>query len=226
MVAKHALLTRAPARAGRHAGQPRWVAPEHRLRQPAMPYARGAGTARLTRGQRWLRRSRTMLATAAVISGASLLGVLGGSGTFALWSGSTTVTGSSIGSSEAALVASPETLSTANMLPGEVRVQSFLLTNQGDVSLDVTPTVATTFTDYELRVLIVGTGTTCTAALLAGYDAVGTTPDTNPDPGQRVQVAVVAPGQMQVCTSITARSTVQPEESQTFALTLDGVQHQ
>lgn len=221
MTAKHARPTRAQARAGAYARQPT-------PRQPRDPARRQAAHGRpLTRGERVVRRARTTLAGASVIAGASILGVLGGSGTFALWANDAPVAGGSVtvagGTSE--LTVNPAALTTPDMLPNESITDSFTLTNGGTVALAVTPTVASTSSRFTLRIRIMDASTPSNGACPAPTTflpdpAVGTASD------PLIPAVTLDAGQSRlVCATVTASSALVPgDQAFPFAVTFDGVQ--
>ncbi len=166
-----------------------------------------------------------MLATSALMLGTAVVGVVGGTSTYALWNDEVPIAATSISTGGSSLQISGTLSPVTNMLPGETASQAVLVTNTGSAGLDVTPTLTTTYSDFQLRILMIGQGDDCASYDLSGYDTVGTTPDTNTNPAQQVQVAAIGPGAVrQACVMITALPTITPTESVTFQLQLDGVQ--
>lgn len=233
MSAKHARPTRAQARAGAHALQPqaRSTGPDG-LRGPARPYSRGVAATRSLRGRRAVRRARTLLATSSLVAGAAVVGVVGGTGTFALWEDSAQIAGSSVTSGTSGLEVTPTPLTASGMLPGDVAQFSFEIENTGDVRLDVRPTIEPLAepSHFELRVLVTDRDENCTDPSAQdyfdlaemGYAPIGTTFDPEaPVPYDEV----IRPGEtLQVCAQITALPTVLPLDSVDYTLDLDGEQ--
>lgn len=212
MSAKHAL----PARARAHGRGSQPHRPERGV-APARPYRRGAAPARPGRGRRLLARAKTILAASALLAAASIVGVVGGTSTYALWSSSAPLPGTTVSAGDAALRIDGTLLPATNMLPGEVSSQALAITNSGSIRLQVDPTIDAVSTAFELRVLIIGTGTACPD--LAQYPAVGTTVNA------AIPTAVIDAGEtLQLCTTITATASALPGDTATFRLALTGTQ--
>jgi len=206
MPARHARPSRAAARAGLHAPQ----------RQPP------SSGARRRRRARALRRLRLMLATSAAVAGTVTLGVVGGSGTFALWSASQRLGAGAVTSGSSGLVITGDPIAAVNALPGETLrpAEPLTVTNTGDVDLAITSaTVAVAHPDeVELRIFVTGLGADCAAIDLARYPALGTTPVALPE------FIVPAGDSMTLCTELTVLPGAVPGSTTTFDLVLDGIQ--
>lgn len=186
--------------------------------RPARPYARGRAATKPSRGARALRLARNLLATSALILGAGVIGVVGGTSTLALWSDSATVPGSSVSSGTAGLIITGTPVAMTDALPGDTLMQPFTVSNTGDVALDITAKLAATSTGFAMRIDL-DDSTTCPASLSGAAlttSAISTSP-----------IAQLPPGSSRMlCAEITALPAVTPGQTITFDLLLTGTQHQ
>jgi len=169
MAGRHARPSRAAARAGLYARQPQPVSPSvlalrrRRLRRAAGNSAGGA----------------------AALSGVVIVGVLGGSGTLALWHDEVTLGPGEITISEPSLVVdttpalpsdgdpASHSVTASNLLPGERAVQAISIANDGTVALDVTAHLAVSpSTAFEVSILPVADIASCTPAAMASAPQV------------------------------------------------------
>jgi len=169
MAGRHARPTRAEARAGAYARQRQAVSPS----VVAMRRKRARKAAGNSAGG------------AAALSGVIALGILGGSGTFALWNDGTTLSPGIIKSGEVSLVVdttptlpsdgdpASHTVTVENMLPGELSVHAVSMTNTGTAALDLTAQLALApSAAFEISILGVEDIASCTPAAMASALAV------------------------------------------------------
>jgi len=164
-----------------------------------------------------------MLAIAAAITAAGILGVLGGQNTLALWSDEVTTQVGSIGVGTAELVIGGPLLPFTNALPGEERHYAFSIENTGTVDLAVSTSLSaetgTGVGHFQVRSLIIGAAENCASYDLSIYPALTATPAGAPS-------LIHAAEQLQVCAVVTALPEVEPTDSVEFTMLLDGVQAQ
>ncbi|MBO9577864.1 MAG: hypothetical protein J7480_03735 [Microbacteriaceae bacterium] len=204
--------------AGRHARPSRAAARAGEFARPRQQLSRNARRARLSRVARI---TRGVLGATAAVSAAVTLGVVGGSGTFAIWSASSSLTAPSLESGDASLLITGDPIAVTNVLPGETfhPAQELTVTNTGDVDLAVTVTIATARPGHEFRALIVGLGQTCGSLAGAALPALGSAPD------QAQPVVIVPKGtSMTLCTEVTVLPTAAPSGTASYQVLLSGRQ--
>jgi len=207
MAGRHARPTRAQSRAGAHAvaRQERSAGPRrrHRVRRRATIVA------------------FNLLGGAAAVLAASMLSVVGSTGTFALWNGSKSLGAGSVTSGTVGLTITGAPATTTNLLPGEkAPVQELSITNTGDVALEVSGKLPSASADYSIYVMMTTTSTSC-GTDLTGVASLKLGAATAADLGPIAKGAT-----MKLCTQIKAESTVTPTESVTLQPVLTGTQIQ
>jgi len=205
MPGRHARPSRAQARAGAFATprQARTTGPRQRHR---------------TRRRATIVAFNLLGASAAVLA-ASMISVVGSSGTFALWSGTADLDGGSVTSGTAGLEITGAPGTTTNLLPGEIApVQELSIANTGDVALQVSGLLPADATGYSIYVMMTTTATSC------GNDLTGVAA-LRFSAAAPVSLGTIAAGQtMKLCTQIKAESTAAPAGTVTFQPVLTGVQ--
>ena len=157
-----------------------------------------------------------MLAATAAIAGAATLGVVLSSGTYALWTDSTTIDAGILRAGDSRLVVSGTLAAAAfqDLLPGESVAQQIHVTNAGDVDLDVTGVVDAASAAFAVRLDL--DAAACGTAPLADVAALGTSP---------TALGSLASGEsVPLCVEVTVLPDALPRDAVDFAVTLEGVQ--
>jgi predicted ribosomally synthesized peptide with SipW-like signal peptide len=183
---------------------------------------------RALRGKRLRRRTRDATAGSALISGALIIGLVGGGGTFALWNDDTTLPDGelqyAVDEGEVSLqfaVGSPvaSAVDFTNLLPGESKTIPVLLENTGDQDLDILAELTeTTGTGYALRLAIDD------ACVESGFLASPYQTDfLLEEDDEQVDIGAIDEGATaELCVQVTADSTITTDSTMTFQVTLVG----
>ena len=177
---------------------------------------------------------RSILRVLAAVTAALFVGVIATGGTYALWNKSTTITGGTVKAGVATLViSSPLTMPSTLLYPGLTTYGTFVVTNSGDVPLQLTVQsltgVASTSFSQSLAVAV--------AVDPAVSDTVADCPNLGPYPWSQISTAPIAGSlgatlnagaSATLCVSTTlastAATTAQGQAVRGFSLTIGGTQ--
>ncbi|MBX3094476.1 MAG: SipW-dependent-type signal peptide-containing protein [Cryobacterium sp.] len=141
--------------------------------------------------------------------------VLSAGGTYALWNDDTAIDGPVVTSGvlDVELSGVLESTHWSKLLPGERHVQFVVVTNTGNIPIDLSALSAQTSGDpgsFELRLELVGEADACSSPI-PGADALGST----------VGLGIMAPGEVShLCVDVTLSATALPGDDADFSLTL------
>lgn len=141
--------------------------------------------------------------------------VLSVGGTYALWNDDASISGSEITSGvlDVSVTGSIDSTHWSKLLPGEHHVQYVVVTNTGNVPLDLSALTAQTDGDvgsFELRLELIDDGDACSSPI-PGADALGS----------NVGLGIMAPADVaHLCLDVTLSGTAQPGDDADFSLTL------